>query len=187
MFKRLFDIIISFILIIFLFIPIIIIIFFIILNSWFPIIHWSKRIGKNNEIFLMPKFRTMKNNTPDVATHLLLDSNSYITRIGFLLRKFSLDEIPQLFSVIKGDMSFVGPRPALYNQYDLKLLRESKGIHKIKPGITGLAQINGRDSIDIKTKVDFDYSYLLNQSNILDIKIIFLTIYNVLTKKNIKH
>jgi len=135
----------------------------------------------------MPKFRTMRNDTPILATHLLTDADSYITPIGHFLRKTSLDELPQLYSIIKGDMSFVGPRPALYNQYDLIALRTERGIHRLLPGLTGWAQINGRDELDIATKVDYDEYYLKNQSIFFDLKILFLTFIKVLNKEGIRH
>ena len=152
-----------------------------------PVIHWSKRIGKNNLIFLMPKFRTMRIDTPQVATHLLQNGQNYLTPIGSFLRKSSLDEIPQLWSVLKGEMNLVGPRPALYNQDDLKELRTKLGIHKLAPGVTGWAQINGRDELPIPVKVQFDKEYLERRSVWFDIKIICLTIFKVLKRSNIKH
>ena len=148
---------------------------------------WSKRIGLNNQIFMMPKFRSMKMNTPVVATHLLENSNTHITVIGKILRKTSLDEIPQIFSILIGDMSLVGPRPALYNQDDLIKLRVSKNIHKLKPGLTGLAQINGRDELSIENKVAYDLIYLKNKSFLYDIKIIIKTFSKVLNIRNISH
>jgi O-antigen biosynthesis protein WbqP len=132
------------------------------LTSTGPVLYWSDRVGRNNRIFRMPKFRTMRTDTPAVATHLLGDPDRYVTSIGKLLRKTSLDELPQLISIIKGDMSFVGPRPALFNQDDLIELRTSKGIHRLIPGLTGWAQINGRDELPIPVKVEFDQYYLLN-------------------------
>tara|TARA_B110000438_G_C15760990_1_gene627276 strand:- start:303 stop:863 length:561 start_codon:yes stop_codon:yes gene_type:complete len=184
---RIFEIFFSFFLLILLLLPIVIIIFLIKFDSSGPIIFWSKRVGKHNLIFLMPKFRTMKVNTPHKATHLLHNPNLYLTNVGIYLRKFSLDELPQLYSLILGHMSFVGPRPALYNQYDLIKMRNKKNISKLKPGITGWAQINGRDSISIERKVELDYFYLLNKSIFLDIKIIFLTLYKAFKKENIMH
>lgn len=157
------------------------------LTSPGPAIHWSKRIGKENQIFLMPKFRTMRIDTPQVATHLLNDGSKFLTPIGSFLRKSSLDELPQLWSVLKGDMSLVGPRPALFNQDDLKDLRTKLGVHKIAPGITGWAQINGRDELPIPEKVQFDKDYLDRRSIWFDFKIIFLTIYKVLKRSNIQH
>lgn len=152
-----------------------------------PAIHWSKRIGQQNQIFLMPKFRTMKINTPQLATHLLGDGKSFLTPIGSFLRKSSLDELPQLWSVIKGDMSLVGPRPALFNQDDLRDLRTKYNVHTIAPGVTGWAQINGRDELSIEEKVKFDKQYLDRRSLWFDIKIIFLTAYKVLLRADIQH
>lgn len=150
-------------------------------------IHLSKRSGKNSKIFLMPKFITMKKNTPQLATHLLKNPDKYVTKLGKLLRKTSLDELPQLFSVLIGDMSLVGPRPALFNQYDLIKKRQFLKIDKLKPGITGYAQINGRDNISNKEKIKFDYYYLKNKSTKLDLKIISLTVYKIINFNNISH
>ena len=147
----------------------------------------SHRVGKKNILFLMPKFRTMRSNTPQMATHLLKDSQLYITKIGKFLRRTSLDEIPQIFSVLMGQMSFVGPRPALYNQFDLIELREKNGINLLTPGITGWAQINGRDDLSISKKVEIEIYYKKNMSLLLDIKILFLTILKVFNMQNIKH
>ncbi len=190
MIKIIFSIFKSFFLVL-LFLPLIlffILIYFILLfsNNGNPLF-WSKRIGLNNQTFLMPKFRSMKINTPHVASHILENSNIYITKIGKILRKTSLDEIPQIFSILKGDMSLVGPRPALYNQVDLIKLRSSKNIHTLKPGLTGLAQINGRDDLSIEKKVEFDLIYLKNKSFFYDIKIIIKTFFKVLNIKNISH
>ena len=177
-----------YIIIFLLFIPLItfiaIILFF---TQGLPIIHWSKRIGKNNKLFMMPKFRTMHNDTPNVATHLLKDPKTSITKIGSFLRKYSLDETPQVISLIQGNMSLVGPRPALFNQDDLIKLRKNKKIHELMPGITGLAQISGRDNLTIEKKVEYDYEYLTNKSILLDLKIIFLTVLRVLKIKDISH
>ena len=151
------------------------------------VIHWSKRIGLDNKKFLMPKFRTMSLDTPQVATHKIKNSKRYLTKFGSFMRKYSIDELPQLYSVFKGDMSFVGPRPSLFNQYDLISLRKKNKISTIKPGITGWAQINGRDDISITKKISLDKYYLKNMNLYLDIKIIFLTIFSILKKKNIKH
>jgi O-antigen biosynthesis protein WbqP len=185
--KRIFEIILSSFLLFLLLLPLIIIAFVIKFDSKGPIIFWSKRVGINNKIFLMPKFRTMKINTPDKATHLLKDPYLYLTNVGKFLRRFSLDELPQLYSLILGHMTFVGPRPALYNQYDLIKLRNDYKIYLIKPGITGWAQINGRDSITIEKKVQLDNFYLKNKNVFLDIKIIFLTLYKAIIKENILH
>ncbi len=152
-----------------------------------PIIHWSKRIGKDNCTFFMPKFRTLKVNTPDIATHLLTDYEKYSFGFGTFLRKTSMDELPQLWSVFKGDMNFVGPRPALHNQYDLVKLRTEKNIHLVKPGITGWAQINGRDEISIESKVMLDFDYCKKRSLLFDLYIIFFTVISVLRKKGINH
>lgn len=157
------------------------------LTSKGPIFHLSKRIGKDNRIFLMPKFRTMKIDTPQLATHLLNKPEEYLTSIGVFLRKSSLDELPQFFSVLAGDMSFVGPRPALYNQEDLIQLRTQVGVHKLVPGITGWAQVNGRDDIEIPEKVKFDEYYLHHQSFLFDLQIIFQTIFKVLKSEGVKH
>lgn len=152
-----------------------------------PALYWSDRVGKNNTIFKMPKFRTMLVDTPAVATHLLNDPASWLTPIGALLRKTSLDELPQLFSILKGNMSFVGPRPALFNQDDLIALRTAKGVHKLVPGLTGWAQINGRDELPIPVKVDFDVWYLQHASLWLDVKIIVLTFVKVLRSEGVQH
>ncbi len=152
-----------------------------------PVLYCSDRVGKNNVIFKMPKFRTMCVDTPAVATHLMKDPDVYLTPIGSFLRKFSLDELPQLYSILKGDISFVGPRPALYNQDDLIGLRTGKGIDKLIPGITGWAQVNGRDELPIPVKVEFDDYYLKHRSLIFDMKILFMTFFNVLRSKGIKH
>jgi O-antigen biosynthesis protein WbqP len=185
--KRLFDLIIALPASVILAIPMGLIALLIRLTSRGPALYWSDRVGINNSLFRMPKFRTMRNDTPILATHLLTDADSYITPIGHFLRKTSLDELPQLYSIIKGDMSFVGPRPALYNQYDLIALRTERGIHRLLPGLTGWAQINGRDELDIATKVDYDEYYLKNQSIFFDLKILFLTFIKVLNKEGIRH
>jgi len=157
------------------------------LTSPGPVLYWSDRVGVGNEIFKMPKFRTMRIDTPAVATHLLDNPDSYLTPIGPFLRKSSLDELPQLWNVLKGDMSFVGPRPALFNQEDLIALRTEKGVHRLIPGITGWAQINGRDDIPIPKKVEFDEYYLLHRSFLLDIKIILLTVFKVVRREGVVH
>ena len=184
---RVFDILASCMLIIVL-IPLFLIISLIIFLSFDgPILHFSKRVGRFNENFMMPKFRTMKLSSPDIATHLLENPEKFVTPIGSILRRYSLDELPQLYSIFVGRMSFVGPRPALHNQEDLIELRTSLNIHKIRPGLTGLAQINGRDEISIDKKVELDYYYLQNKSFLLDLKIIFLTFFKVFKKSNISH
>lgn len=150
-------------------------------------IFWSDRVGQNNIIFRMPKFRTMRINTPQLATHLLTNSNQYLTPIGSFLRKSSLDELPQIWSIFVGDMSFVGPRPALFNQEDLIFERTKLGVHLLKPGLTGLAQINGRDEISIQEKVELDFEYMEKQSFRLDLKILFLTVLKVFYREGISH
>jgi O-antigen biosynthesis protein WbqP len=152
-----------------------------------PVIHRSTRVGRDNKTFKMPKFRTMRLNTPDVATHLLTNADQFITPIGKFLRKTSLDEIPQLWSILKGDMAFVGPRPALYNQDDLIALRTQKDIHQLTPGITGWAQIQGRDELPIPEKVEMDFFYLKNRSAFFDVKIMTITVFTVLKFKGISH
>ena len=153
-----------------------------------PMIYWSERVGRNNQIFLMPKFRTMKNGTPKIATHLLNEkSENYVTRLGAILRKLSLDELPQFWSVFKGDMTLVGPRPALYNQYDLVELRSASGIPQLVPGVTGWAQVNGRDSISISDKVKFEEEYMNHFSMKMDLKIIAKTFLKVLSDKDVSH
>jgi O-antigen biosynthesis protein WbqP len=152
-----------------------------------PIFYWSKRIGKENVPFMMPKFRSMRIDTPAVATHLLENPHRFLTPIGSFLRKTSLDELPQLWSILVGDMSFVGPRPALFNQNDLISLRTQYGIEKLKPGLTGWAQINGRDELPIPRKVGLDVEYMKRRSLWFDLKIIFLTFQKVLKKDGVTH
>jgi O-antigen biosynthesis protein WbqP len=152
-----------------------------------PAIYWSKRIGKNNLVFKMPKFRTMRMGTPAVASHLLDDPGRWVTPVGRFLRKLSLDELPQLYSIVKGDMSFVGPRPALFNQDDLVALRTRKGVHRLVPGVTGWAQVNGRDELPIPIKVEYDEYYLQHQSLSLEVKILGLTIIRVARRSGVSH
>ena len=185
--KRLFDLVMASILLCFLSVPFIAVALMVKLTSKGAVIYWSDRVGINNNIFRMPKFRTMRVDTPAVATHLMKNPDIYLTPIGSFLRKFSLDELPQLYSILKGDISFVGPRPALYNQDDLVELRTEKGIHKLIPGITGWAQVNGRDELPIPVKVEFDEYYLKNRSFLLDLKILLMTFFNVLSSKGITH
>ena len=185
--KRLFDLIIGIILLVLLSIPMVLIMIAVRLTSNGPALYFSDRIGKDNKIFQMPKFRSMLIDTPDVATHLLGNSDSFLTPIGGFLRKTSLDELPQLFSILKGNMSLVGPRPALFNQKDLIDLRIEKGIDKLLPGITGWAQVNGRDNITIIEKVELDLEYLKNKSFFFDIKILWMTFFNVIKQDNVSH
>ena len=185
--KRICDVLLSFLLSCFLSIPMILIALFVKLTSKGPALYWSDRVGINNTIFRMPKFRTMRLDAPEMATHLMEDPDRYLTSVGSFLRKFSLDELPQLWSILKGDMSFIGPRPALYNQDDLVELRSERGIHRLVPGVTGWAQVNGRDDIPIPLKVEYDEYYMNNKSIILDLKIVWMTVVNVLRKRGIKH
>ncbi len=185
--KRAFDIIIAFSLISLLAIPICFIALLVKLTSRGPILYWSDRVGINNTIFRMPKFRTMLLNTPVVATHLLKNANHYLTPIGGWLRRLSLDELPQLFNILKGEISFVGPRPALFNQNDLIELRTQKGIHRLVPGLTGWAQINGRDDLPIPIKVEYDEYYLHHRSFFFDLKILMMTPGKVFRAEGVKH
>ena len=185
--KRICDVLLSLLLLCFLSIPMILIALIVKLTSKGPALYWSDRVGINNILFRMPKFRTMRLDTPEIATHLMSDPDLYLTSFGSFLRKFSLDELPQLWSILKGDMSFIGPRPALYNQDDLVDLRTKRGIHRLVPGVTGWAQVNGRDDIPIPLKVEYDEYYMKNKSIILDLKIVWMTAVNVLRKRGIKH
>ena len=184
--KRLFDIFLSFLLLLLFIIPMIIIFILIFIIDKQSPIFWSKRVGLYSVLFNMPKFRTMKSSSPIVATHLF-KQNDHITFFGKILRRMSFDEIPQLYNIFKGDMSFVGPRPALFNQYDLIELRKKHKIDNILPGITGLAQINGRDKLTIKEKVQYEEEYLYKRSFIFDLSIIFKTIFMTIMQKNITH
>jgi len=152
-----------------------------------PVLHWSERIGRDNTIFRMPKFRSMRIDTPQLATHLLNDPGRWLTPIGGFLRKSSLDELPQLWSILVGDMSVVGPRPVLFNQKDLAALRTVHGVHRLRPGLTGWAQVNGRDRLPLRTKVELDAEYLRRQSLLLDGKIVLMTIRKVLTARDVTH
>lgn len=187
MIKRIFDLILALFLIILLSILILVIAILIKLTSKGPVIFWTDRVGVNNSIFKMAKFRTMRLNTPQVATHLMKNPESYLTPIGAFLRKYSLDEVPQLLNILKGDMSFVGPRPALFNQDDLVALRTQKNIHTLIPGITGWAQVNGRDDLSIPVKVTFDDYYFQHRSFLFDFYIILLTALKVIKKEGIQH
>jgi len=187
MIKRIFDFSVSIISLIILSPPMLAIAVATKLSSDGPVLFWSDRVGLNNKLFRMPKFRTMRLGTPNVATHLLSNSDEYRTAIGPFLRKYSLDELPQLFSILVGDMSFVGPRPALYNQDDLISLRTQYRIHKVMPGLTGWAQVNGRDDIPISTKAEYDQEYAMKQNFWFDLKILWITFLKVVTKSNISH
>ena len=185
--KKIFDFLLACIALCILLLPITIVAVLVKLTSTGPVVYWSDRVGRHNRIFRMPKFRTMRVGTPAVATHLLPDPKSVLTPIGSFLRKSSLDELPQLWSILCGDMSFVGPRPALFNQQDLIALRTRYGVEKILPGLTGWAQINGRDELPIPEKVKLDVEYLQCRSFMLDVKIIFLTFIKVIRKDNVTH
>jgi len=159
----------------------------VLLTSPGPAIYWSDRVGQRNRIFKMPKFRTMRTNIPAVATHLLPDPVKALTPIGSFLRRSSLDELPQLWSILKGDMSFVGPRPALFNQYDLIELRTACGVDALVPGLTGWAQVNGRDALSIPDKVEFDLQYLQSRSFFLDMRILYMTFVKVIRQAEVSH
>ena len=185
--KRIFDLLLAVILLIALAPLMLIVLIMVILTSKGAAVHWSDRFGKNNIIFKMPKFRTMVINTPHLATNLLNNPQSYLTPIGGFLRSTSLDELPQLFSIILGDMSFLGPRPALHNQFDLIALRTSKGLHQFRPGITGLAQVSGRDGLALVDKVAFEIVHMNKQSVWFDLKILMTTIVKVVKKVGVSH
>jgi O-antigen biosynthesis protein WbqP len=187
MLKRLFDLCLALIAACILLLPIIAVAIAVRITSKGPALYWSNRVGKNNQLFSMPKFRSMRIDTPAVATHLLGNPDRYLSPIGSFIRKTSLDELPQLWSILMGDMSFVGPRPALFNQDDLIALRTEKNVHTITPGLTGWAQINGRDELPIPQKVELDAYYLAHQSLALDIKIIFLTFVKVVKRDGVSH
>lgn len=185
--KRLLDLTVALVAAVFLALPILLIAFAVRLTSPGPALYWSDRIGRHNRIFKMPKFRSMRIDTPAVATHLLENPGQWLTPIGSFLRKSSLDELPQLWSILKGEMSFVGPRPALFNQDDLIALRTEKGVHELMPGLTGWAQVNGRDELPILQKVELDAHYLHHQSLMLDLKILWMTFCKVWTRAGVSH
>lgn len=185
--KRIFDLLTVIPLLIIFVLPKLILAIAIKCTSKGPVLYWSDRVGRDNEVFRMPKFRTMRIDTPTVATHLLQDPDAYLTSIGPFLRKSSLDELPQLWSVLKGDMSFVGPRPALFNQDDLVAMRTAKGVHRLIPGITGWAQINGRDDLPIPVKVEFEEYYLKHHSFLFDLRILWMTFLKVIKREGVSH
>ena len=185
--KRLCDIISSILLLILFAIPMALVALAVKLTSNGPVLYWSDRVGQWNRIFMMPKFRSMRIDAPQVATHLLSNPVDYLTPIGSFLRQTSLDELPQLFSILAGDLSFVGPRPALFNQDDLVALRTERGIHLLVPGLTGWAQVNGRDELSIPVKVQFDYEYLQRRSLKFDLQIIGMTVVKVVRIEGIQH
>ncbi len=185
--KRLFDLVLTLFVIFVLALPFLVIVILVRLTSSGPVLYWSKRVGRNNVIFEMPKFRTMRIGTPAVATHLLSDSEKYLTPVGSFLRKSSLDELPQLWSIFVGDMSFIGPRPALFNQDDLIALRRQYGVDRLTPGLTGWAQVNGRDELSIPIKVQYDSEYLYKQSFWFDMRILGLTFLKVVRRDGVSH
>ncbi len=185
--KRLFDLLLAVVIVPLTLAPLLIVALLVKLTSNGPALYWSDRIGRDNRVFKMPKFRSMRTGTPAVATHLLDNPRSHLTPIGGFIRKSSLDELPQLWSIIKGDMSFVGPRPALFNQEDLITLRTRHGIHKLAPGLTGWAQINGRDELTIPEKVALDFEYLQRKSLVSDIRILWLTVVRVIFRDGVSH
>lgn len=185
--KRLMDLVGGIMVLLLLAVPISIVAVLVRLTSKGPVLYWSDRVGRNNVVFRMPKFRTMRMDTPAVATHLLPDPKSFLSPIGGFLRKSSLDELPQLWSILVGDMSFVGPRPALFNQNDLIALRTEQGVDALTPGLTGWAQVNGRDELSIPQKVAFDIQYLQRQSFAFDMRILWLTFVKVIRRDGVTH
>ena len=185
--KRLFDLFAAAQVLIVFLVPAGLVALAVLLTSKGPIIYWSDRVGRYNKIFKMPKFRTMQIGTPTVATHLMIDNEKFLTPVGSFLRKSSLDELPQLWSIIAGDMSFVGPRPALFNQYDLIKLRIENGVDNLLPGVTGWAQINGRDELSIPEKVALDVEYVNRQSFLFDMRVLWITLLKVVRKDGVSH
>jgi O-antigen biosynthesis protein WbqP len=185
--KRVFDIFLGMLATLILFVPVLLVAMAVRLTSKGPVLYWSDRVGRNNVIFKMPKFRSMRVGTPAVATHLLTDARTHLTPIGSFLRKTSLDELPQLWSILSGEMSFVGPRPALFNQHDLIALRTEQGVHTLLPGLTGWAQVNGRDELPISQKVALDADYLTRQCFWFDIKILAMTFLKVIQRDGVSH
>ncbi len=185
--KRMLDILVTLVALVVFAIPMVLVALAVRLSSQGPILYWSDRVGRNNVVFSMPKFRTMRVDTPVLPTHLLADAASFLTPIGSFLRKSSLDELPQLWCILIGDMSLVGPRPALHNQHDLLEARTAAGVHALVPGLTGWAQVNGRDEVPLEVKVAYDVEYLQRRSLQLDIKILFLTFWKVVMVKDIAH
>ena len=185
--KRIFDLVLGGVAAVVLLVPVLLVAVAVRLTSKGPALYWSARVGRNNQIFKMPKFRSMRLGTPAVATHLLGNPAAHLTPIGSFLRKSSLDELPQLWSILKGDMSFVGPRPALFNQQDLIELRTAQGVHELVPGLTGWAQVNGRDELPIPSKVQLDVAYLQRQSLWFDVRILWLTFVKVLRRDGVSH
>jgi O-antigen biosynthesis protein WbqP len=185
--KRLFDLVLTVLGVVVLALPLLMVALAVKLTSPGPALYWSDRVGRHNRIFRMPKFRSMRIGTPAVATHLLQDPDAWLTPIGAFLRKTSLDELPQLWSILAGDMSIVGPRPALFNQADLIALRTERGVHELVPGLTGWAQVNGRDELPIPQKVELDVEYLRRRSLLFDFRIVWLTVVKVLRRDGVSH
>lgn len=185
--KRLFDLTLAGVAALMLALPFMLVALAVRLTSTGPALYWSDRVGRHNRIFRMPKFRSMRIDTPAVATHLLQNPDQWLTPIGSFLRKSSLDELPQMWSILVGDMSFVGPRPALFNQHDLIALRTEKGVHELVPGLTGWAQVNGRDELPIRQKVDLDVEYLHRRSFMFDLKIMWMTAVKVISSDGVSH
>ncbi len=185
--KRVFDLALALMAISLFALPLVVVALLVRFTSPGPVLYWSDRVGRHNTIFRMPKFRSMRVGTPALATHLLTSSDVYLTPIGSFLRKSSLDELPQLWSILKGDMSFVGPRPALFNQDDLIALRTEQGVHELMPGLTGWAQVNGRDELPIPDKVTLDVEYLKRRSFLFDLRILWLTVMKVLRRDGVAH
>lgn len=185
--KRLFDLLLGLLVLAVLLLPLLLVALLVRVTSPGPVLYWSDRVGRHNRIFKMPKFRSMRVGTPAVATHLLTDPKAHLTPVGSFLRKSSLDELPQLWSILWGDMSFVGPRPALYNQDDLIALRTEAGVHELVPGLTGWAQVNGRDELPIPQKVALDAEYLRRRSLAFDCRIIWLTFLKVVRRDGVSH
>lgn len=185
--KRIIDVVLATFAALLFFIPFLVVAALVKLTSPGPILYWSDRVGQNNRLFKMPKFRSMRIDTPEVATHMLSNADSYLTPIGSFLRKSSLDELPQLWSILKGDLSLVGPRPALFNQFDLVEMRTQAGVHKLMPGLTGWAQVNGRDELPIAQKVELDIEYLRKKSTCFDLKILWITALKVIQSDGVSH
>lgn len=185
--KRLFDLVLGLIAAAVLLVPIVVVAALVRLTSPGPVLYWSDRVGRHNQLFKMPKFRSMRVGTPAVATHLLANPKAVLTPIGSFIRRTSLDELPQIWSILVGDMSFVGPRPALFNQQDLIELRTQKGVHILMPGLTGWAQVNGRDELAIPEKLALDYEYLQRRGFWFDIKILWLTFLKVIRREGVSH
>jgi O-antigen biosynthesis protein WbqP len=185
--KRIFDLVVSLLAFILFSIPMLLVAIAVWISSPGPILYWSERVGRNNQVFSMPKFRTMQLNTPQLPTHLLSNASDFLTPIGSFLRKSSLDELPQLLCILKGQMSLVGPRPVLCNQQDLIDSRTALGIHILTPGLTGWAQVNGRDELPLDLKVKYDQEYLEQKSFLMDLKILVMTVWKVLRLEDVTH